>query len=163
MAAPAVSKRHDLELVEPFILAIMEMMKVQCGLEVRPGMPYHKHLSSTPPSDVMAVFGVLSRAMGTMVSVALCFTEKDYNAIMERLFHHPPNDQEAHDGINEMVGVVFARVKKLMNLDGQIIKRLIPTIIFGKNLTLSYLTAGQTVIVPLETDAGKFHLELTME
>src|SRR5262245_4811445 len=112
MAAPLISKRHDLELVEPFILAIMEMMKVQCGLEVRPGAPYQKSQGEAPPSDVMAVFGVLSRAMGTMVSVAICFSQKDYNAIMERLFHHAPNDQEAHDGINEMVGVVFARVKK---------------------------------------------------
>jgi chemotaxis protein CheX len=163
MVVPLAQKRHDLELIEPFLLAIVETMKVQCGLAVRPGEPFRKDGGESFPTDVIAVFGVLSRAMGDIVSVAICFSDKDYHAIMERFFHQDDAEAKAGDGIGEMVSMVFARVKKLMNLDGQIIKRMIPTMISGKDLKISYLTSGKSVVVPLDTDVGKFHLELTME
>jgi len=163
MGAASTSKRHDLELIEPFLLAIMDTVKTAGGLEMRVGAPYLKGQGPEPTVDCMAVFGVLSRGTGTMVSVAMLFSNRDYAALMEKIFQHPPSEDVIHDGIGEFVSLIFSRVKKLMNLDGTIIRRMIPTIVFGPNLKVTYLTAGQSVIVPLESDAGVFYLELTME
>jgi CheY-specific phosphatase CheX len=145
-------------------MAIIDTMKMQCELEVRPGVPILKE-EADYPTDVAAVFGVLSRAMGDIVSVAVCFTEEDHRTIINRFFHREDDAPAVagQDGISEMISMVFSRVKKLMNLDGQIIKRMIPTIIMGKDLKISYLTSGKSVVVPLETEVGEFHLELTME
>jgi len=163
MGAASTSKRHDLELVEPMLLAIMDTVKTAGGLEIRVGTPYLKGQGPAVTVDSMAVFGVLSRGSGAMVSVAVLFSSRDYAALMEKIFQHPPSEDVIHDGIGEFVSLIFSRVKKLMNLDGTIIRRMIPTIVFGQSLKVSYLTAGQSVIVPLETDAGNFFLELTME
>jgi len=163
MGAASASKRHDLELIEPFLLAIMDTVKTVGQLDVKVGTPYLKGQGPAVAADRAAVFGVLSRAASTTVSVALLFRDPDYATLMEKIFQHPPSESDVSDGIGELVSLIFSRVKKLMNLDGQIIRRMIPTIVFGKDLKVSYLTSGQSVIVPLETEAGTFHLELTME
>ncbi|MBI4404493.1 MAG: chemotaxis protein CheX [Deltaproteobacteria bacterium] len=153
----------DVRTVFPFIQATIDTLRVQCKIVVRPGKPYFKTKSENLPIDIAAVVGLASRTLNG--SVAICFTKKMFLAIMGSMLDEKFEEitKEMQDGAAELLNIIFGQAKKMLNDKGYEVERAIPTIIRGDNITVTYLTTGQTIVLPFDTNLGPFHIEITTE
>jgi chemotaxis protein CheX len=139
------------------------MFKVQGGMGIQEKDPYRVGQGPDLKGDLIAVFNVITQ--GANLCIALCFEEKNYLGIMGKLLKEkvPGLAAGMEDGVKEMVNIIFAKVKKLMSNEVTALQRGIPTVVIGNGLKVSYLTLNQTIIIPFETEAGSFHMEINME
>ena len=58
--------------------------------------------------------------------------------------------------------MIFGQAKVVLNENGYGIKTAIPSVVSGKDHTLSGLTKGPVVIVPFSTEFGPFFVEICL-
>ena len=68
-------------------------------------------------------------------------------------------DNEIVDGAGELTNMIFGQAKVELNQLGHGIKTAIPSVILGKDHSLSGMTKEPVVIVPFETEFGLFYVE----
>ena len=64
------------------------------------------------------------------------------------------------DGAGELTNMIFGQAKVSLNQKGYGIQTAIPSVISGKNHTLSALTKGPVVVIPFSTESGPFYVEV---
>ena len=64
------------------------------------------------------------------------------------------------DGAGELTNMIFGQAKVTLNQKGYGIQTAIPSVISGKNHSLSALTKGPIVVIPFSTEAGPFFIEI---
>lgn len=163
VAPSASEQRPDIDLIQPFILALVDYINIQYSMPVRAGNPYLKGAGAELTKDCCALFGVLGDSASALVSV--CFPTPVLLQLMGNLFgeKYETVTPEVEDGLMELVNVVFGQVKKKVNEKGMLVNRVIPSVVVGSAMRFKYLTSGKSVIVPFEMSLGTFHLEITLE
>jgi len=155
--------RIDVAFINPFIDGTVETLKIQCSLASTPGKPFLKGGQALPKIDIAAVIGLASSAFKG--SIAICFPQKVFLALMGKMLSdtYTQINKELEDGAGELLNIIFGQAKRVLNEKGYGIEKAIPAIIRGQDLEVRHLTASPTLILPFETDAGPFHIEVATE
>ncbi len=150
----------DVNFINPFIDGTIETLKVQCSIQTHAGKPYLKGPKSEFKVDITAVIGLTSTAFRG--SVAICFPERVFLNIMEKLLGEKQTaiTSELEDGASELMNIIFGQAKKVLNEKNYAIDRAIPTVVRGSDLTVRHFTPSPTIVIPFESDAGNFHIEI---
>ncbi len=167
MAAPALSPadlyKVNAKLCYPFVEAIMSTLKVQCGVDGRLGKPAFKDRQSGDRADVLISTNITSPDL--IVSISMCFPQSVFFKVMGKMlgeiFSEVTPDLE--DAAKELMNIVFNQAKKPLTEKGMKAVRSIPLIVFGSKINQCYLTRGQTIALPVDTDYGPFSLEITTQ
>jgi len=149
-------KGLDAEFVNPFLSATIHVLKVQAQVEAKSG-PLHVKKSGEPQSgDVSGVIGIVSDSFNG--SVVISFPEATFLKVMSQMLgeEYKEISKDIIDGAGELTNMIFGQAKIILNEKGYGIKTAIPSVISGKNHSLSALTKGPVVVVPFETNAGPF-------
>jgi chemotaxis protein CheX len=125
----------DVKLVNPFIEATCNVLVTMASTKAKAGKPYLKN-DQVARGDVSGIIGLIGETSGT---ISVSFTEKSILAIISG---------QARQKLEEL---------------GRSLKAAIPTVIMGKNHSISHVTSYPVVAIPFSTDNGDFTIEVCLE
>ncbi len=152
----------NVEFINPFLESIIKVLATMANTEAIPGKPFLKS-DRCAKGDVTGVIGLAGdKARG---SLAITFTEPAVLHIISRMLGEEIQqvDSSVADGVGEITNMVTGGAKKILSEKGYTFSMAIPTMIVGKNHTISHQTSGRIVCIPFETVAGSFFVEVCLE
>jgi len=158
----ATKKKLDTDFINPFLDATMKVLKVQAYTEATPGKIYIKKLADRFTGDISGVIGIVSDSFNG--SVVISFPEATFVALMSKMLSETFTQlcPEILDGAGEITNMVFGQAKVVLNAKGYGIKTALPSVVSGKDHTLTALTKGPCVVIPFASSAGNFFVEICL-
>lgn len=152
----------DVNFMNPFLAATLNVLKVQASIDAVPSKPYLKSEGATMSGDVSGVIGVISDSFHG--SVVISFPEQTFLNVMSSMLGEELTvlSKDILDGAGEITNMIFGQAKITLNDRGYGIKMALPTVISGKGHTLSAQTKGPTMVVPFTSSAGNFFVEICL-
>jgi chemotaxis protein CheX len=166
MKAPAkkVSKKLDVNFINPFIEGTLHVLNVQCGSVVTPQkLELKSKFKSEKPIEIAGIIGINSLSFKGVIS--LCFPAVVFLELMSKMLgedYHEIND-ELKDGAGELTNMIFGHAKKVLNEKGHTFEKALPTIAYGKDLNVETKSSGESVILPFLVSGNIFYMEIQLE
>ena len=148
----------DVRLINPFLTATIHVLATMARIEPTPGKPFLKQARAAL-GDVSAIIGITGVASGSM---ALTFTESAIMAIVSNLLGTQITevDDEVRDAVGELTNMICGDARRRLSEDGISLQGGIPTIVSGKNHSISHIHNGPRLAIPFTTPNGRFVVEV---
>lgn len=155
-------KTLDTEFINPFLEATIRVLSVQAKIEATPCKIYIKKVDDKFVGDISGIIGIVSDSFNG--SVVISFPEKTFLQVMSSMLGEvfTKLDQDIIDGAGELTNMIFGQAKIVLNNKGYGIKTALPSVVTGKDHSLSAMTKGPIVVVPFDSLAGKFFVEICL-
>lgn len=163
-AAPKAGSGIDLEFINPFIAAARSVLETQAQLPLNPGKPVFKKPEDKFPMEIAGVIALTCREFTG--SINLCFRGETFLKIYEGLTgeKHPTITTEIEDAAAEILNIIFGQAKTVLNdQKGYSLDRALPTVLTGDRLRLYHTSKSPAIVIPFDSPAGPFHLEIVIE
>ncbi|MBN22976.1 MAG: hypothetical protein CL678_16950 [Bdellovibrionaceae bacterium] len=156
----------DPSFFKPIVDATRKTLSIQCSVESQPGKPFMKSDPTriTKGVEIAGVIGLTSESYNG--SIALCMTRPVFYSVMNGMLGEECEEsiEELSDGIAELLNIIFGDAKAVLNEEGHAIQMAIPVVLVGQNLqTAAGESANSTVVLPFNTDAGEFFIEIALD
>jgi len=151
----------DVKLINPFIEATLHVLDTMAHIKADAGKPYLKK-DRVARGDVSGVIGLTGDATG-MISVS--FSEKCILAIVSKMFGEEMMElnEEIGDATGELSNMISGQARQKLENSGISLQAAIPSVIMGKDHTISHITKQPVVAIPFNTDNGDFTIEVCIE
>lgn len=148
----------DARYINPFVRSVCRTFETMCALKVTVGKPMLK-TDDNPATDVSGVIGFSGDAAG---SVVLHFNFDVASRIASKFAGTAitPDHADFSDAIGELANMVAGGAKS--QFEGLDISISLPSVIVGKNHNVSASKSAPRLVIPCQTDAGQFHVEVGM-
>lgn len=155
-------KMLDTDFINPFLTATLHVLNVQAGVSAETGKIFLKKIDESLKGDVSGIIGLVSETFNG--SVVISFPEKTFLKVMSGMLGEDclELNKEIIDGAGEITNMIFGQAKISLNEKGYGIKTAIPSVISGKEHSLSALTKGPIVVVPFSSNVGNFFIEICL-
>lgn len=156
----APAKAIDVNFINPFLNAAIDVLRIQCKTVAKPGTPYRKKSDEKFSGDISGVIGLVSPSFNG--SVVISFSEATFLSIISRMLGETFTqiNKDIEDGAGELTNIIFGQAKVTLNELGYGIKTALPSVVTGANHSVLQMTNGPRVVVPFETDVGPFLIEI---
>ncbi len=161
LANPVAKPKIDVRFINPVLNATIEVIAEMTSFAITAGKPYVKKPGETS-GDISGVVGVVSSGFRGTISISL--SEKTFLMLISKMFGETCTaiDDENKDAIAEILNIIFGAAKKVLNETGMNIQPAIPTIIRGRNHSLSHHGQNQTIVIPFSNpELGDFRAEVS--
>jgi chemotaxis protein CheX len=151
----------DAKLINPFINATMNVLETMAFITVSVGKPYLKQ-DNVAVGDVTGVLGLTGVANGT---ISVTFEEKCILSIVSKMFGETMKELNGDitDAVGELTNMISGQARRELEEMGKIFKAAIPSVVTGRNHTISHFTNGPKIAIPFKTDNGEFTIEVCFE
>lgn len=151
----------DVSLVNPFIEATVHVLSSMAFTDAQAGKPYLKK-DNVAKGDITGIVGLIGEARGT---ISVSFTEECILSIVSNMFGEEIKElnEEVKDAVGEILNIVSGQARLKLESTGRILKGAIPTVIAGKNHTITHITRDTIIAVPFKTQNGDFTIEVCIE
>ncbi len=148
----------DVKIINPFLEAAVNVLKTMANIEAKPQKPYLKN-DSIAKGDVSGIIGITGDAQGSM---SLSFTESCIKAIVSNLFGTPVNElnEEVKDAVGELTNMICGDARRRLEANNILLQSGTPTVVAGKNHSITHVHKGPCIAVPFATKAGDFVVEV---
>lgn len=150
------------KLIQPFIEATQNVVKIMTDLELSAGTPYLKK-DKAAKGDLSGVLGMIGDFNGTL---SVSFTEAGILQIVSGMFGERIEqlDDEIHDAAGELTNMISGQARRNLETMGISLEAAIPTVIQGKCHMIKHITSAPTVAVDFRLrTGGEFTVELCLE
>lgn len=154
----------DLNFVNPFILATVDVLQVQGGIRVEGGKPFIKGREPQPAFAIAGVIGLTSEQFKGVIS--LNFQEQFYLALISNMLGEKITEinAEVQDGAAEILNMVYGAAKTQLNPKGYTLQKAIPTVVRGAGLQMTHGDGkSPAIVIPMRSDHGQMHLEVSVD
>lgn len=149
------------EYINPFIKASTEVLKTIANVEFKTGTPYLRQ-SPITANNVMILVGITGEIRGQ----ATISMEEDVakNVASSMMMGMPVTefDEMAKSALSELGNMIMGNTATLLFNAGVNIDITPPTLMVGKELTIS-LTGMTTVGIPLNSELGSINLDISVK
>ena len=151
----------DANLINPFIDATLNVLGTMASTKAEHGKPYLKK-DKVARGDVTGVIGMTGETNGT---ISVSFTENSILAIASNMFGEEIKElnEEIKDAAGEITNMISGQARKILDELGRTLHGAIPSVIMGKNHTLTHMTTSPVIAIPFSTDNGDFTIEVCIE
>lgn len=151
----------DVKLINPFVDATLNVLETMASTKAEAGKPHLKK-DGVARGDVSGVVGLTGEAKGT---VSVSFTEKSILAIVSKMFKEEMKElnEEIEDAVGEITNMISGQARKRLEELGITLQGAIPSVIMGKNHTITHVTTYPIIAIPFSTDNGEFTIEVCFE
>lgn len=151
----------DVNLINPFLEATLHVLKTIAGIDAHKGKPFLKK-DNVAIGDVSGVIG-LAGDMNGIISVT--FTEKCIFYIVTGMFGEEVKELNAEigDAVGEIANMISGQARQKLEGQGTNLQAAIPSVVIGKNHTISHLTKQPIIALPFSTQGGDFTVEICFE
>lgn len=152
----------DVNFINPFLDATIKVLEMQTSTKVTPGKVFKKPQREKFLGDISGVIGLVSDAFTG--SVVISFPEKTFLKIISRMLgeEHTKISKDIEDGAGEITNIIFGQAKVALNERGYGIKTALPSVVAGSDHSILQMTNGPRMVIPFESDAGPFFIEVCM-
>ena len=154
----------DVEFINPFIAATQKVLETQAQLPLTAGKAYLRKPSERIPMEIAGVIGLnCSEFKG---SISLCFRAEVFLKIYEGMVgeKHEMITSEIQDAAGELLNIIFGHAKTVLNdQKGFTLNKSLPTVLVGEKLKIHHQSRSPAIILPFESPAGSFHLEILVD
>jgi chemotaxis protein CheX len=151
----------DVRYVNPFIESTLHVLQTIASVKVEGGKPFlKKDLKAL--GDVSSIIGLTGDVKGT---ISVSFTENSILPIVSAMFKEEITvlNEDVTDAVGEITNMISGQARQKLEAIGINLKAAIPTVVMGKNHTISHITDQKIVAVPFFTDDGEFTIEICFE
>ncbi len=150
----------EVKFINPFLEGTISVLKTMAFIEPRAGKPYLKK-DSVARGDVSGIIGLTGAAAG---SLALSFSEGCILKIVSNMLGEDIGsiNGDIKDAVGEITNMVSGVARKKLEQDGLSISAAIPTVVAGKDHSILHVLGGPSIIIPFETDAGSFVVDICL-
>ena len=151
----------DVRLINPFLQGTIEVLTKMAFVEPRPGKVYLKE-TSLAQGDVSGIIGITGDMIG---SLAISFSESCICHLISRMLGEPLTEatQEVFDGVGELTNMISGVARTYLEKDGMEVYAAIPSVVYGKNHTINHILKAPSIVIPFETDAGSFVVDVCIK
>ena len=151
----------DVEIVNPFVDATLHVLDTLASTKAEPGKPFLKK-DSFARGDVSSVIGLIGETSGT---ISVSFTENAILSIVSKMFGEEMTslNGEIQDAVGEIGNMISGQARQKLEKKGRSLKAAIPTVVMGKNHSITHITKHPIVAIPFNTDSGDFTIEVCFE
>jgi len=148
----------NVELINPFLSATVNVIKTMAFTEVTPGKPFLKK-DHHATGDVSAVIGITGESEG---SLSVSFTEECIINIVSNMFGEKITaiNREVEDAVGEITNMISGDARRELSEKGVMLKAAIPSVITGKQHTIKHMTNSPVIAIPFSTASGDFTVEV---
>lgn len=151
----------DVKFINPFIYGTMDVMEKMAFLKPVAGKPYAK-TDDTAQGDISGIIGMTGDATG---SLAMSFSESCIMSICDKMLgeKHTEINRAVLDAVGELTNMISGSARKLMEKEDLKVFAAIPTIVFGKAHTVRHVIKGPSIVIPFQTEAGDFVIDVCLK
>ncbi|MCX7816624.1 MAG: chemotaxis protein CheX [Syntrophales bacterium] len=148
----------NVEFINPFLEATIEVLKTMAFIEPKPGKPFLKK-DNLAQGDISGIIGLAGDARG---SLALSFSESAILRIVSNMLGEEINNMngDIRDAVGEITNMISGVARKKLEKAGYSIMAAIPTVVSGRNHSIRHVLGGPSIIIPFETEAGSFVVDV---
>lgn len=151
----------EAEFINPFINATRNVLETMAFTQSKAGKPFLKK-DNIAEGDVTGIIGITGQSNGT---ISVTFDKGSILKIVSNMFGEEMNDLngEVTDAVGELTNMISGQARKELEEKGKVFEAAIPTVISGKNHTISHITNGPKIAIPFATEGGNFTIEVCLE
>jgi len=151
----------DANLINPFLESTLHVLKTIARIDAEKGKPYLKK-DNIARGDVSGVIG-LAGDMNGIISVT--FTEKCILYIVTGMFGEEVKklNEEIGDAVGEIANMISGQARQKLEALGTNLQAAIPSVVMGKDHTISHMTKQPIIALPFSTKGGDFTIEICFE
>ena len=151
----------EVDLINPFIDAPVHVLETMASTKAEAGKPYLKK-DQVARGDVSGVIGLIGETSGT---ISVSFSEDSILSIVSNMFGEEMKElnEEIQDAVGEITNMISGQARKKLDEKGRSLQAAIPTVIMGKNHSITHVTTYPIIAVPFSTDNGEFTIEVCFE
>ena len=154
----------DVDFINPFMAATQRVLETQANTPLVPGKAYIK---KPEEQIVVGIAGVISLNCAEFKgTISICFRPEVFLKIYENMVgeKHTEITSETQDAAGELLNIIFGQAKTILNdHKGFNIDKAIPTVLVGEKLRLHHSARSPALILPFDSKAGTFHLEVVVD
>ena len=150
----------NVKFINPFLEGTVTVLKTMAFVEPRAGKPYVK-IDSLARGDISGVIGLTGSATG---SLAVSFSEAAIIKIVSNMLGEEIKsmNSDIKDAVGEITNMISGAARKNLEADGFYIQAAIPTVVAGKNHSITHVMGGPSLIIPFEIDQGVFVVDICL-
>jgi len=150
----------NVQFINPFLEATMDVLKTMAMLEPKAGNPYLKK-GNQAKGDVSGIIGMTGSARG---SLALSFSEKSILKVVSNMLgeNYKEINDDVRDAVGEITNMISGVARKKLEAQGFNISAAIPTVVAGKDHAVIHVLGGPSIIIPFETVDGPFFIDVCL-
>ncbi len=151
----------DANLINPFIEATLHVLETMASTRAEAGKPYLKK-DRVARGDVSGVIGMTGETRGT---ISISFSEASILPIVSNMLGEEMKEmnEEIKDAVGEVTNMISGQARKRLDEQGRSLKAAIPTVIMGKDHSITHMTTYPIIAIPFSTDNGEFTIEVCFE
>ncbi len=151
----------DVKLIYPFIDATISVLETMASIKARPGEPYLKK-DEVARGEVTGLIGLTGEVSGTL---SVSFAETSILSLVSNMFGEEMKEinDEIKDAVGEITNIISGQARQKLEESGRSLRAAIPTVITGKNHTITHITPYPVFAVDFSTDNEGFTIEVCFE
>jgi len=148
----------DVRFINPFLNGTVQVLKTMAFVEPKAGKPFLKK-DSLARGDISGIIGLTGAARG---SLALSFSEGCILRIVSNMLGEEIKtlNGDIKDAVGEITNMVSGAARKELETLGFNITAAIPTVVSGKDHSISHVLGGPSIIIPFEIPQGRFVVDI---
>ena len=150
----------DVKFINPFLEGTIEVLTTMAFVNPRPGKPYIKK-NNLAKGDVSAIIGLTGTIRG---SLALSFSAGSILKIVSNMLGEEMTsiNGDIRDAVGEITNMVSGAARKKIEAMGLSLSASIPTVVSGKEHSITHVLGGPSVVIPFEIEEGPFVVDVCM-
>ncbi len=150
----------NVEFINPFIKATMNVLETMAFGKPRVGKPYLKE-GDNAIGDVSGMLELDANGSGVKGSLAVTFTEKAILKIISNMLgeEHDHINDEVRDAVGEITNMISGQARKELSEKGHSFEASIPKAVAGRGHTIKHIK-DSSIVIPFEIDEGSFVVDV---
>ena len=149
----------NVEFINPFINATTSVLETMCMMSSTPGKPYVKK-DNKATGDVSGVLGLAGEQTG---SFAVSFSESCIIKVVSNMLGEEITalNKDVEDAVGEITNMISGGARKELGDNGFHFEMALPTVVMGKNHSITHVGSNNTIVIPFTTEAGPYAVEVS--
>jgi chemotaxis protein CheX len=151
----------DVKFINPFLKGTIEVLTKMAFVEPRPGKVYLKK-TALAHGDVSGIIGITGDMIG---SLAISFGENCICHLVGSMIgeSYAEANREVFDGVGEITNMISGVARTHMEKEGLHVYAAIPSVVYGKNHTITHVLKSPSIVIPFSTDHGTFVVDVCIK
>ncbi len=149
----------DVKYINPFLEGTVNVLRTMAFIEPKPGKPFIKR-DDYAKGDISGIIGLTGGAITG--SMALSFDESCILKIVSNMLGEKIQNMngDIKDAVGEITNMVSGSARQRLEKEGIILKSALPTVVTGKNHSITHVMGGPSIIIPFQTADGNFVVDI---
>ncbi len=148
----------EAKVINPFLEAAANVLQTMAMIQATPGKPFLKK-SGEARGEVTGVIGITGDHQG---SLSISFTKQCIASVISNLFGSEVNEinDEVCDAVGEITNMISGDARRRLEAHDIMLQGGTPTVVAGKNHSITHIHDGPYLAVPFTTPSGEFTVEI---